>query len=522
MEESIDTNKFLGMLKELINNQVTITKCDVQQFSRETREQIAECAHDVYEDLTAKAKMYGVQMNKIAKQYENEKSQTADILSEYRKAIGDVAKPFDEEMKAVMVKESDAKTEFIALAANFIPNFAKVQGQNMKMDLETKKQTANVLTAIAKGDYKKAIEGLENVKQAKENKQPEAVKTLAKSVLEQMKSKLELIEECRREKEDIRNRRNEKINSVKAQKNNALAKVQKQNMVQRIMGSLFSKFNGTKKFMKNAVDPLKDKISEIRNTHIPNINAEISKRMEDFKVKFENKRASLEEAVAQKVDQYAEKLAMAKEGVKNNIETAKNMLSGGIKDAVETAKIEAMIANDFITDKIDDIKSFGNGVQESAKAKIQEAKDWGADKIETAQIYGMLAKDKVLAGKDAILQGAVNIRDGVVQSATNVRDGAVQMAADVRDGAVQMATGVRNGVVNTAVSARNLIVKGVSSVGEAGKTTYKSLINMGLQARMNILTSMQRKLDEQQKEIQEKMNNLNPTNNKNGGELEFA
>ena len=200
MEESIDTNKFLGMLKELINNQVTITKCDVQQFSRETREQIAECAHDVYEDLTAKAKMYGVQMNKIAKQYENEKSQTADILSEYRKAIGDVAKPFDEEMKAVMVKESDAKTEFIALAANFIPNFAKVQGQNMKMELETKKQTANVLTAIAKGDYKKAIEGLENVKQAKENKQPEAVKTLAKSVLEQMKSKLELIEECRREK----------------------------------------------------------------------------------------------------------------------------------------------------------------------------------------------------------------------------------------------------------------------------------------------------------------------------------
>ena len=194
-------------------------------------------------------------------------------------------------------------------------------------------------------------------------------------------------------------RRNEKINSVKAQKNNALAKVQKQNMVQRIMGSLFSKFNGTKKFMKNAVDPLKDKISEIRNTHIPNINAEISKRMEDFKVKFENKRASLEEAVAQKVDQYAEKLAMAKEGVKNNIETAKNMLSGGIKDAVETAKIEAMIANDFITDKIDDIKSFGNGVQESAKAKIQEAKDWGADKIETAQIYGMLAKDKVLEGK---------------------------------------------------------------------------------------------------------------------------
>lgn len=509
MEEKIDTKKILEMLKDLAVNQAKITKCDVQLLASEKRQQISECVKDVREDLTEKAKLYGVKIDRITTEYEGEKGQVENILEKYKGAMEDVAEPFDRELKAVEEQQSNAQTEFISLVANFIPSIAQSQSKNMKIDKEIKNKTAEVLSAISEGNYNNAIEGLEEVQKYKDNNQPDALKTVAKSNLEQMKSMLAVIEQCKREKYEINNRRREAINEVKVEKNTELTKVQKQNMVQRIMGSIFSKFNGTKKFMKNAIDPLKDTISEIKDTHIPNIKASAEDRIANFQENLANKKQEIENAVTEKVDQYAEKLATAKENTINNIKTTKEKLSNGIKDAKETAQIEAMIAKDFVSDKVETVQIYGMEAKDKIADKIENVKDWTADKIETAQIIGMVAKDKVIARKNAIMEGAVNIKNAAIEKADNAREGAKQFMTNARDEAIQVATDVRNEAVNTIVSARNLIIRGIGSVGNAGKNTYKSIVNKGLQTRMNIITSMQRRLEEQEKEIQEKMAKLN-------------
>ena len=498
MEEKIDTKKILEMLKDLAVNQAKITKCDVQLLASEKRQQISECVKDVREDLTEKAKLYGVKIDRITTEYEGEKGQVENILEKYKGAMEDVAEPFDRELKAVEEQQSNAQTEFISLVANFIPSIAQSQSKNMKIDKEIKNKTAEVLSAISEGNYNNAIEGLEEVQKYKENNQPDALKTVAKSNLEQMKSMLAVIEQCKREKYEINNRRREAINEVKVEENTELTKVQKQNMVQRIMGSIFSKFNGTKKFMKNAIDPLKDTISEIKDTHIPNIKASAEDRIVNFQENLANKKQEIENAVTEKVDQYAEKLATAKENTINNIKTTKEKLSNGIKDAKETAQIEAMIAKDFVSDKVETVQIYGMEAKDKFADKIENVKDWTADKIETAQIIGMVAKDKVIARKNAI-----------IESATTIKNSAMEKVDDVREGVVQTASSAKKMAVNTIVSAKDLIINGARSIKEAGKSTYKSIVNKGLETKMSVITSMQKKLKEQEKEIQEKMTKLN-------------
>lgn len=498
MEEKIDTKKILEMLKDLAVNQAKITKCDVQLLASEKRQQISECVKDVREDLTEKAKLYGVKIDRITTEYEGEKRQVENILEKYKGAMEDVAEPYDREIKAVEEQQSNVQTEFISLVANLIPSIAQSQSKNMKIDKEIKNKTAEVLSAISEGNYNNAIEGLEEVQKYKENNQPDALKTVAKSNLEQMKSMLAVIEQCKREKYEINNRRREAINEVKVEKNTELTKVQKQNMVQRIMGSIFSKFNGTKKFMKNAIDPLKDTISEIKDTHIPNIKASAEDRIANFQENLANKKQELENAVTEKVDQYAEKLATAKENTINNIKTTKEKLSNGIKDAKETAQIEAMIAKDFVSDKVETVQIYGMEAKDKFADKIENVKDWTADKIETAQIIGMVAKDKVIARKNAI-----------IESATTIKNSAMEKVDDVREGVVQTASSAKKMAVNTIISAKDLIINGVRSIKEAGKSTYKSIVNKGLETKMSVITSMQKKLKEQEKEIQEKMTKLN-------------
>lgn len=502
MNNEINTKKVLDMLGELAACQAQNLKCDAILFKRDKEKQILECVDSAKKEISEKAHMFGVKMEKIATEFEGKKTQVLGILDNYKDAMESAAKPFDEAMKGVMAQQSEVQADFISLVANFIPTLAQQQGQVMKVNAETKKATKEVLKAIAEKKWDKAIENLDKAQKLEENHQPEAVKTVAKSNLEQMKAKLELIKECKREKEGIKERRKAAINKVKAEKMMQL-QVSTKNIVKRIMGSLFGKFNGTKKFLRTAVDPLKNTITEIKETHIPNIKAGIANKMEDFRESFENNKMALEEAVTQKVDQYAEKLAATKEGVMSNIKSTKEKIQNGIKDAAETAQIEAMIAKGFINDKIETAQIYGMEAKDKVTNKIQTAKDWVADKVETAQIYGMEAKDEVIARKNAILEGAVNIKNSVMEKAEDVKDGVVKMATETRDG-----------VANTVTSAKNLIVKGATTIGDAGKNTYKSLINKGLQVKMNIVASIQRRLEEQQKQLQEKMTQLNPDQDK--------
>ena len=508
MEEK-NVNEILEMLKELASNQATIVKCNAKLFALETEDKISECVENARNYLNDKRNEYGVKIEKITTEYENETVNVDRILEKYKKRMGQVVEFFDDELKNVEEKQSNAQIDFISLVANFIPTILKAQGQVKEMDKETKKKLKNVKIDLANGDYKSAVAGIEGIQELKKNNQPEEVKTVAKGVLEQMKNQLTIIQECKEEKANIRERCDNAINTVKFTKNMALSKVQKQNIVQKVLGSIFSKFNGTKKFVKNVVDPLKDTVTEIKDTHIPNVKANIEARMTSFENNLINTKNELANAVAEKVDKYAEQLATKKEEVIRNIHTTKDNISNGIKDGIDTAKIEAMIARDFISDKAETAQIYGLELGDKIKGTIKAGKDWVTDKAETAQIIGMVTKDEIVARKNAIIQGAVNLKNSATEKISDAREGITQMTENVRDGAVQIATNIKNGAVNRIASARDLIIRGATSVKDAGKNTYKAIANMGLQAKMGIITNIQRKLEEQEKQIYQKMAKLN-------------
>ena len=262
----------------------------------------------------------------------------------------------------------------------------------------------------------------------------------------------QLIEDVEKEYDQLMEDRKSEIDKVTEDKNNKLATIPKQNIFQKVLGSMFNKFNGTKKFMQSVMGPLQSKVATIKEENIPQIKQMISEKRQEFSQKIRDARVNIEEKVKGKVEEYSLKLKQ------------------GVKDKMETAAIYGMEAKDFIKDKMETAAIYG---MEAKDKLVQGAKD----KMETAAIYGMEAKDVLTDKKDAIIQGARNTKD----------------TAKAKIG-----------------QAKDSVVTHVTSAVDNGKRTFRNVIGKGYEAKMNFIQKAQDRLNEKQAEIAQKMQLLNP------------
>ena len=97
MEEK-NVNEILEMLKELASNQATIVKCNAKLFALETEDKMSECVENARNYLNDKRNEYGVKIEKITTEYENETVNVDRILEKYKKRMGQVVEFFDDEL----------------------------------------------------------------------------------------------------------------------------------------------------------------------------------------------------------------------------------------------------------------------------------------------------------------------------------------------------------------------------------------------------------------------------------------
>ena len=173
------------------------------------------------------------------------------------------------------------------------------------------------------------------------------------------------------------------LDKIKEGRNVKLAEIPKQNFLQKMLGLVANRFNKTKTFMRNAIEPLKEKITTIKEEDLPRIKKDIDDKNKDISDKIVSKRKQIEEKVTSRMEQCALKLLESKQKVMETLSDIKN----------------------FTVDK-------AVGVKENIEGKVDVAKEFAGQ-----------VKEDIIAKKDAIVQDAKNLLNSVVEGAKNVKEG---------------------------------------------------------------------------------------------------
>ena len=167
-----------------------------------------------------------------------------------------------------------------------------------------------------------------------------------------------------KELEIIQNDRDNKLNELLENKETSLAKIQKQNIWQKLVARFTSK---SKSFKNNVVTPLVDKAAKIKNEKIPQI-------IEDRKTKKQERKAKKEETIKKMKDfkdRVGDKIVDAKD---STVEISKR----GIRAVVEFGR-EAKKAT---VKAIEGIGTKAAETRENVKEGLRTAVEQSSQKLE--------------------------------------------------------------------------------------------------------------------------------------------
>ena len=422
--------KFSQLLKELAETQATLAKIDAQIAIKEGKDQVKSTVESTKTTLETQAKKFGANLKKVEEDYRNGNEDKKGILEEYESLLEEVNGNYHTLMQDVLEKKAQLEVEEQENMMGQKKNKIDTRNAEKEFSKQEKLLKAEIIKATKEKRLEDAQQRIAELQDLTENNPVNSMKTVNEELQTRRTEIRGLIEECEKQYEKLMEERKKEIDGLTEDKNNKLAKIPKQNIFQKTIGSIFNKFNGTKKFMKTAVEPLKAKITEIKEEDIPRLKQEIGGKRQQLSDKIQGARTGIEETVKGKVDEYATKLAQNQQKAMESVKNMRNTVIGK-------------------ADKL------GQNVINTKDNFVQGAKDTKASVV-----------DAIKNGKNAIIQGAKSTRDNVTSHVTSTID--------------------------------------------TGKRTFRNVIGKGLQMKMNFIKSAQDRLNEQQKEIEKKMQILNP------------
>lgn len=536
-EQNKDTEeqiKFTQLLKELADTQVTLAKINAQLAIRESKDQIETIVDSKSKELIEQAKKFGTKLEKIEQEYANQNADREGIVEEFEKRLAEASEEYDKILQDIMEKKAQFELDENGILLEQKRNNVKMAAENKEFAKAKQRLEKEIVQALKSGDMPTLQQKTEELKSHIENNPTDIRRAHAQELQARREEIKQAIESCKNEYEQIMAERKKMLEEISSNKNKQLMTIPKQNIFAKALGNIFNKFNGTKKFVKGVIEPLKTQIGQIRNEEIPKIKSEIDSKRKTFLDKAVQKRADIEKSVEEKVEGYAEKLANTQENAVQKVslfkkamleyadmakakvgETKENM-AFTVKDKIEDAQILALMAQDFAKDKIADAQILGLYAQDFVKDKVEDvqilglyAQDFAKDKIaDTKQMATKAqefisnkvanAKESVVKRKEAILVGFNQKKAQAIQVAQTTKDNVIQFGKDTRG---MIITGVDN--------SKKVVTTYVKDTMEAGKRTYRGIINKGYEIKSNMIEAAQQRLSAQQQEIQQKRQQLN-------------
>ena len=279
-QEIEEKENFIQLLKVLGETQFTLDKIYAQISMRKGQDLAENIYQDTKQDIIDNAKACGVKMKKMETDYDNSKESKGNIEDVYKEALDGINKEYDNNYKNIIAEKMKLENEEQNIMVQQKDNQIKLSKEGKKVNKETKKLKKQASQYIKDGKNEEAKKIVDEIKKIEKNSNLDTLKKNDKEFEKQRADKRKEIENKEKELEDALKERDTKLKDAKTTKNNQLATVPKQKFFSKIIGSLMSKFNGGKKFMKNTIEPIQKKIDSIQNEEIPKLQ-ERFKDMQD-------------------------------------------------------------------------------------------------------------------------------------------------------------------------------------------------------------------------------------------------
>lgn len=302
LEEEVQKQaKISELLKQLSLQQLSIAKISAAIFLREGKDKIVDKTKELKDTIKKSAKSFGAKAEKYAEDYINAKEEKNSLLKAYEEMLNNI----DENYKASFEYFENAKIGWENVEFEAITEIEKAKDErtNVKNSeeyknyvMEKNRLISEIQDAATREDMEtiraKTIELEQYIDQNPLTKYDEKIK-IAEDLKEQARNNIEYCEDSIQE---TRRSRNNEINDLAMQRDEAIAGLVKQNIFQKTIGMLFNKFNGISKFKNNVIE----KISET-----------IQKNFDEFK----ERRATAKELREEKKEQKAEEKRLRKEEI---------------------------------------------------------------------------------------------------------------------------------------------------------------------------------------------------------------
>ena len=364
--------------------QATNAAITAKIFAREGKEQIEGKAEEMAKLMQEQAKMYGKKAQELAEQYSANSDQKENIIQEYKQALFEISAEYEKRMKVMMVEKQELQAEEQQTYAD--EKALKLESKEIKKSPEYSKHIEEekmlesaIRKALSKGELDVVTQKTEELKSLRAKNPLAKNESKIAEVQTRRKEIASLLEECEKSIEACKNERFEKIEEVTADKNNQLALMPKQNVVQKIFGNLFNRLNGFNKFKNNVIANIADKIETIKTEQLPAIKNSIQEKNEQFLETMQNKREQIKQKALETRDTVVETAKGVKDTVVEKVTGAKDTVVEkvtGAKDAVveKTQNIKATI-QDRVSQTYTSIINRGRQAKEEIKGKLQQSID---------------------------------------------------------------------------------------------------------------------------------------------------
>ena len=403
---------FVQLLKELTETQMTLAKIDAQLAIREGKKQVKDVIDATKNNLESQAKKFGANLKKIEEDYRNGNADKKGILEEYESSLTEINKTYETLMQDALERKSQLEADEQDIMLEQKQNKIETREARKEYARQEKTLKLEIMKATKEGDLETAQQKIEELQKLTENNPVNSLKVYNEELQTRRTEIRKLIEDVEKEYDQLMEDRKSEIDKVTEDKNNKLATIPKQNIFQKVLGSMFNKFNGTKKFMQSVMGPLQSKVATIKEENIPQIKQMISEKRQEFSKKIRDARVNIEEKVKGKVDK--DVLTDKKDAIIQGIKDGKDAIVQGARNTKDTAKTKIGQAKGsvvtHVTSAVDNGKrTFRNVIGKGYEAKmnfIQKAQDRLNEKqAEIAQKMKVLNPDKTVQDQGMEIEG---------------------------------------------------------------------------------------------------------------------
>lgn len=375
--EELSNKRLLDLLTELAEVQAENAILNAKIFVREGKEQVKGKVAEISNAMQEQAKMYGKKAQELAQQYSENSKEKGNVIQEYEQALFEINAEYAKRMKVIMGEKQDLQAEEQQTYSD--EKILKLENKKIRRSPEylqhmeqEKRLASEIKKALAQGDLDAVTQKTEELKALKT--QNPLVKNEAQiGEVQTRRNEIgALLEECEEGIEACRHERFEKIEEITLDKNNQLAVIPKQNIVQKIFGNLFNKINGLAKFKSSVVANIMTRVEKIKTEQLPAVKKTVQEKSEQFVEKMLNKREQLKQKAIETRDSVVEKAIETRDTVVEKAIETRDTVVEKTTEARDTVIAKATGVRDAAIEKVIGAKNaVGQGIQ-NIKTTVQD------------------------------------------------------------------------------------------------------------------------------------------------------